>query len=216
MSRPIVFLTLAAVLVTAGISSVSARMASPLGGIPDRCVEQCPDGYLYATCTEDGHTIKYASHPCLTHQKDAAPVEECGPNPALCAAGRRASCIEGKWRCVKGSMAVSSAATSISIKGFNPKFARIGKRLTITGEGFARNGNVVHIGENMVRDVYSADGKTMTFLLPRLIKPACLYEKPMCDIGIVTMEPGTYDVYIDVEKEDRQSSKVKMTIIELR
>lgn len=218
LSRPLLtVLALAAVVLAAGSSSVSAKTASPLGGIPDKCVAMCPDGYMYATCTEDGHTINYFADPCLTHGGSSAPMNDCGANTVLCAKDRVPSCIEGKWRCVKGS-AVSSTASSavapMTIKSFLPKYARIGKRVTLQGEGFAKNGNVVHIGDYVVRDVFSADGKTMTFLLPRIIKPACLYERPSCEIGLIRLEPGTYEVY--VEKEGRKSNTMEMKVLELR
>lgn len=44
-----------------------AKRSSP-SVFPGKCIAQCPDGYKYPTCTEEGYPINYFLDPCRAHR----------------------------------------------------------------------------------------------------------------------------------------------------
>lgn len=90
-----------------------------------------------------------------------------------------------------------------------PSSGPIGATVTINGSGFAATGNVVTmngLSAASLKNLSSADGKTITFIVPQTLGPVC-NKAEMCAQFLVEVTPGTaYN--IDVIAPDASTSQV--------
>ncbi len=89
-------------------------------------------------------------------------------------------------------------AKAPAVTKVSPAFGTAGTSITITGSGFLKNSNVVHIDWGIIPDVGSSDGITLTFIMPDKFLPECAFVKPACALTARKPEvPGhTYSVFI--------------------
>ncbi len=129
----------------------------------------------------------------------AADTASCpAPNTLECNLGYRPTCVDGEWQCKKRSSGNGKAPVLTSLE---PSRVFTGKPVTIIGSGFAKTNNVIHIGDFVILNVYSTNGKNITFRVPRIITPACLFERPACDLGVTKLEKGTYELRVESERK---------------
>ncbi|HEY5220561.1 MAG TPA: IPT/TIG domain-containing protein [Candidatus Paceibacterota bacterium] len=117
-----------------------------------------------------------------------------------------------------GSSAVPPVATSTpssttpvppaSTPPLYPSAGPIGATVTITGTDFAATGNVVTmngLSAASLKDLPSADGKTIVFIVPQTLGPVC-NKSEMCAQFLVEVTPGTAYT-VDVLAADGSSSQ---------
>lgn len=126
-----------------------------------------------------------------------------------CMLGYRPKCVSGKWKCLKRSGGTGKAPVLTAIK---PDHAWFGKDVVIFGTGFAKKNNFIHIGDYTIPHVGSANGKSLTFRIPRIIKPACLFKKPTCEYGVAKLDKGMYN--LSVETEGKVSEPMTLWVVE--
>ncbi len=88
-----------------------------------------------------------------------------------------------------------------------PSSGPIGATVTINGSGFAATGNVVTMNgltAASLKGLFSADGKTITFIVPTTLGPVC--SKGICAAFLVEVTPGT-TYAVDVVAPDGSSSQ---------
>jgi hypothetical protein len=154
--------------------------------------------------------ILFSSSPVLaaSSSSSSGDASSCGPNPLECILGYRPLCSGGQWKCVKRSGGTGTAPVLTTLL---PNHAKFGKRVTIIGSGFTKKDNIIHIGDNVIRGAFSTNGKSITFIVPRLIKPACIFDKPPCKYGVVRLEQGAHQ--LSVETEGKTSEPLTLTIV---
>jgi hypothetical protein len=89
-----------------------------------------------------------------------------------------------------------------------PASGPIGGKVTINGSGFAATGNVVTmngLSAASLKDLPSADGKTIVFVVPQTLGPVC-NKAEMCAQFLMEVAPGTAYT-IDVLAPDGSSSE---------
>jgi hypothetical protein len=108
-------------------------------------------------------------------------------------------------------VATSTTATSTPpTKKFPlyPSSGPIGGTVTINGSGFAATGNVVTLNglsAASLKDLPSADGKTIVFVVPQTLGPVC-NKSEMCAQFLIAVAPGTAYA-VDVLAADGSSSQ---------
>ena len=83
-----------------------------------------------------------------------------------------------------------------SVSFLSPSSGRVGSSVTIYGSGFGTSWNTVYFGSNLVTNVYSMNGTSMTFNVPFYTNPACLYSNPACAMPQTQITPGVYPVSV--------------------
>ena len=90
-----------------------------------------------------------------------------------------------------------------------PSSGPIGGTVIINGSGFAATGNVVTmngLSAGSLKNLASADGKTITFIVPQTLGPVC-NKSEMCAQFLVEVTPGTAYT-VDVVAPDGSPSQV--------
>ena len=102
------------------------------------------------------------------------------------------------------------------IYSLTPTSGRIGTQVTINGAGFGTNNintnscilyggstcanpylpNIINFSGNIIPNVYSFNGTSLTFNVPSYSSPACLYSNPACMIAQTQILPGIYPVSV--------------------
>jgi len=88
------------------------------------------------------------------------------------------------------------AGPSPTIVRVSPDSGPVGTTLTITGSGFGRTGNAVQVGVGYVLDLASADGVTITFVLPEAMGVCPPSPGGACVALAVILSPGRYDLAV--------------------
>lgn len=101
------------------------------------------------------------------------------------------------------SLTPSSAAPAIS--HITPSKSPVGTSVTITGSGFASQGNTVKFGDGYIRNVDSADGTTLRFLVPDGLDLCSPDAKGPCPGAYPRVAPGDYAVAV-MTKGDTSNS----------
>ncbi len=92
------------------------------------------------------------------------------------------------------------------IDSLNPTSGPIRTVVTITGSGFAAEGNIVIFQDADMSAIWetritagSTDGKTIKFEVPAAINPGCYYDVPACAAPSMLTQPGPFIVYVSVQ-----------------
>ena len=113
-------------------------------------------------------------------------------------------------------IATSTATTSVKIVSMMPNAGRVGSSVTLVGIGFTGD-NTVRFGESIIphisatssstldcpgsNDSSCAPGvrKSLSFTIPSMTTPACIYANPRCMIAQALIAPGVYKVGVQNE-----------------
>ncbi|HEV7423794.1 MAG TPA: putative Ig domain-containing protein, partial [Candidatus Paceibacterota bacterium] len=101
-------------------------------------------------------------------------------------------------------------SSAVTIYSITPMSGSVGTQVTINGTGFGYNGcnqysctntnytakNTVNFGSNVIPNIYSYNGTSLTFTVPTYVSPACLYSNPACYVSQSQLTPGTYPVSV--------------------
>jgi hypothetical protein len=101
----------------------------------------------------------------------------------------------------------ASAQSAFAIASLTPSSGSIGTNVVIHGSGFTPDGNTVSFaaresgqmpGEpSVIPNLASADGRTITFTVLSVWRPACSYSPPgPCPFANIPTAPGTYAVSV--------------------
>ncbi len=91
-----------------------------------------------------------------------------------------------------------------------PASGPVGTTVTIYGSGFGTSWNTVNFGSNIIPNVYSTNGTSMTFTVPSYTSPACLYSTPACSLPQTQVISGPYSV--SVYNANGTSNAVNFTV----
>lgn len=80
---------------------------------------------------------------------------------------------------------------NVSISFMTPVFGPIGTQVTLTGTGFTSTDNIVYFGGGVIMNIPSFDGKTLTFTVPSVASPLCLYTSPACKVASQVITIGS-------------------------
>ncbi len=94
---------------------------------------------------------------------------------------------------VNAAMAKATAAPTI-IKA-TATSSPIGKSITLTGTGFLPTGNIIRLGDGIIRNIDSKDTKTITFLVPQFVDAPCSLQTPPCPDSASVVTPGRYTLF---------------------
>ncbi|KKW08479.1 MAG: Peptidoglycan-binding domain 1 protein [Candidatus Kaiserbacteria bacterium GW2011_GWA2_49_19] len=84
----------------------------------------------------------------------------------------------------------SGAYWNASINSLYPISGGVGTSVTVFGSGFSQRGNTVHFGPGVVTNITSADGTSLSFLVPA----------QLTGLGSQTMAVGTYNISVTNER----------------
>jgi hypothetical protein len=90
----------------------------------------------------------------------------------------------------------SPAAAAPVIRAVEPAAGPVGSEVTIRGSGFSPTENAIYIGEGYVPHLRSADGVSLTFLVPASLEPPCRFATPPCRIVSIATPAGAYQVAV--------------------
>src|SRR5262249_10921441 len=84
----------------------------------------------------------------------------------------------------------------LSIQYLSPSAGTVGTLITLQGNGFTTNGNIVHFGVGGKKDVASGNGTSILFTIPSYISPCDVITTiAVCNAPSTQVTPGTYPVY---------------------
>jgi len=109
------------------------------------------------------------------------------------------------------SACASATAPTPTVARVAPASATVGATLTVTGAGFASTGNAIKIGGGYLLNLSSADGTSITFVLPSGLE-LCPPGTQVCSAGYMEIRPGTYDLAVVTSKN--ASNSVTLTVTE--
>ena len=90
-----------------------------------------------------------------------------------------------------------SSSGPLSLSTLTPTFGSKGTVITLNGSGFSSTGNTVHFGIGGSRDVYSANGTTITFTIPHFVSPCDVVAAGLlCGAPVTPVTNGSYPVYV--------------------
>jgi len=101
--------------------------------------------------------------------------------------------------CAQAQAPGTPSTTAPTIDSLSPSSGRPGTVVTVMGQGFAREGNTLKFGGGYIKNVASADGRTLRFTVP-----ATLDECPLASMGLgmpcaethIAVEAGAYAVML--------------------
>ncbi len=77
----------------------------------------------------------------------------------------------------------------------------VGSTVTVIGSGFSQGGNAVHFGVGVIANLFSNDGKSLSFTIPQTL----------AGYGTQTVTPGTYNVSV-ITAQGATSNSVPYTV----
>jgi hypothetical protein len=96
----------------------------------------------------------------------------------------------------------------LKISSVSPPVLQNGAQVTITGEGFTPQGNVIYVGGAVIRNLVSKDGKTITFTL----KPDKLSEYDIAQEARMFLPQEVIDSIINLEKIPSNGIEINMDV----
>lgn len=102
---------------------------------------------------------------------------------------------------------VTSHQTSdkVSITTIKPSMGPTGTVVTITGKGFAKRDNVVTFGYHAIKGLASSNGKTIKFVVPKILVYPCTAGTPCPTSMERATFPGLYPVRVTAGKDTSNS-----------
>ena len=98
--------------------------------------------------------------------------------------------------CTLAESPASPSEGPVKLTALSPTSGPRGTAVTLTGTGFAGEGNVLKFGDGYIKNLKSGDGRAIRFAIPDAVD-LCLPNNPAaagCPAKIVT--PGTYTVAV--------------------
>jgi IPT/TIG domain-containing protein len=92
----------------------------------------------------------------------------------------------------------SSLSETPTVSVLSPGSGPVGTAITLTGSGFAADGNIVRFGTGYIRDVSSPDGRTIRVSVPAALDVCPPTTRPAvaCLAPARVVTPGTYAVSV--------------------
>ncbi len=113
------------------------------------------------------------------------------------------------------TVSTSSPARSntISIRDILPDRVRVGGQVVLEGTGFTPEGNSVHIGVGVIRNISSYNnGSTLFFQIPAYINPCDGIVVGSCNSPLIQTTPGSYNVFV-INELGQQTKTSSLSVI---
>ncbi len=124
----------------------------------------------------------------------------CVQRPGEITAGATVSVTNygGTSNSVQFTVTTSSIqATTPTLSALSPTSGAIGTSVTLTGTRFSATSNTINFGSNnVIRNIASTNGTSLTFTVPAYTSPACLYATPACVQRPGEITAGAYAVSV--------------------
>jgi peptidoglycan hydrolase-like protein with peptidoglycan-binding domain len=95
---------------------------------------------------------------------------------------------------VNAAMAKATAAPMITKA--TATSSPVGKSITLTGTGFLPTGNIIRLGDGIIRNIDSKDTKTIVFTVPQFVDAPCSLLTPPCPDSASVLSPGRYTLFV--------------------
>jgi IPT/TIG domain-containing protein len=117
------------------------------------------------------------------------------------------------------ALSVSCASSSVepsplgapAISSITPSASPVGTAVTLTGSGFASEGNAVKFGTGYIKNIASADGNTLRFTVPDGLDLCAPDATGPCPGAYPQVTPGDYAVAVIRQGETSNSLTFTVT-----
>ena len=110
---------------------------------------------------------------------------------------------------VSKSAWTASGAAVPHIQSISPTSGQIGTVVTVQGTRFDSKNNTVLFGSGAIVNIPAQNG-TLTFTVPAMLDPLCIYSRPSCKLPSQPTLPGSYSV--SVMTKNGTSNAVTFTV----
>jgi hypothetical protein len=107
--------------------------------------------------------------------------------------------VGGMVACASAQGPTSPSDSAPKISALSPTSGAVGMSVTLTGSSFAADGNTVKFGSGYIKNLSSADGRTIRFTIPSMLDEC---PPPSAGLGVPCPETqrqvvaGTYAVVV--------------------